>query len=76
MTSPITETLAAVWREVLEIDEVRSTDDFFELGGDSVLALTVIARARDRGLAVAIRDVLAYPVLGDLAARVGELAAR
>ncbi len=39
--------LAAVVAEVLGIDSVGVHDDFFAMGGDSVLATTVIARVRD-----------------------------
>ncbi|HEY8747697.1 MAG TPA: AMP-binding protein [Tepidisphaeraceae bacterium] len=37
-------TLAAIWCEVLKIKSVKTGDDFFALGGDSVLAAQVIAR--------------------------------
>jgi hypothetical protein len=38
--------VAAIWRELLELDGVRSADDFFELGGDSLLAFRMLARVR------------------------------
>ncbi len=40
--------LAVIWAEVLRIARVGRTDDFLELGGDSVLAAQVISRVRDR----------------------------
>ncbi|KQR16488.1 non-ribosomal peptide synthetase [Cellulomonas sp. Leaf334] len=43
-------------------------DRFFELGGDSITAIRVVASLRTRGLALAPRDVFAHPVLADLAA--------
>ncbi|OKJ62595.1 hybrid non-ribosomal peptide synthetase/type I polyketide synthase [Streptomyces sp. CB02261] len=49
-TPPSTPTevlLARVWSELLDRDEVRREDDFFELGGDSLLVLQVFARLRD-----------------------------
>ncbi|MFJ8751476.1 amino acid adenylation domain-containing protein [Streptomyces sp. NPDC102441] len=36
--------LVAIWQELLEVDAVRREDDFFELGGDSMLVLQVFAR--------------------------------
>jgi thioesterase domain-containing protein/acyl carrier protein len=36
--------LAAIWAETLEIGDVGVTDDFFDLGGDSLLAMRMIAR--------------------------------
>ncbi|MFN8546786.1 MAG: amino acid adenylation domain-containing protein [Candidatus Eisenbacteria bacterium] len=43
------ETLSAVWREVLALEQVGVHDNFFELGGDSILAIQVVSRARERG---------------------------
>ncbi|MFF9205351.1 amino acid adenylation domain-containing protein [Streptomyces sp. NPDC014986] len=50
-TPPATATerrLAAVWSEVLRVTGVCREDDFFELGGDSLLVLEVFARLADR----------------------------
>jgi len=50
-TEPRTEnekSLAAIWCEVLKLPSVRTGDDFFSMGGDSVLAAQVIVRVRQR----------------------------
>ncbi|HEX7334404.1 MAG TPA: amino acid adenylation domain-containing protein [Pyrinomonadaceae bacterium] len=44
--TPIEETLAGLWSEVLGLDHVGVNDDFFDLGGDSLLATKVITRVR------------------------------
>ena len=44
--TPVEETLAGLWSEVLGLDHVGVNDDFFDLGGDSLLATMVITRAR------------------------------
>src|SRR6185369_5836881 len=41
------EALLAVWRSVLKRDDIGVMDNFFALGGDSILSLQVIARARE-----------------------------
>ncbi|MDQ0578634.1 non-ribosomal peptide synthetase/type I polyketide synthase [Streptomyces rishiriensis] len=49
---PVTPTevrLAAVWRGLLDVDVVHREDDFFELGGDSLLILRVFARLEEHG---------------------------
>ncbi|SES41095.1 condensation domain-containing protein [Lentzea albida] len=42
--------LAAVWREVLKVDEVGAHDDFFALGGDSMTAIQVVWLANQAGI--------------------------
>jgi amino acid adenylation domain-containing protein/non-ribosomal peptide synthase protein (TIGR01720 family) len=62
------ELLAGIWREVLGKARVGALDDFFDLGGDSLLALQVVGRCRRAGLALSPQLVFAHPVLADLAA--------
>jgi mycobactin peptide synthetase MbtE len=59
--------LAALLAEVLDVPEVGRHDDFFDLGGDSILAVQVAARARDAGLALTARMVFEHPAIHDLA---------
>jgi acyl-CoA synthetase (AMP-forming)/AMP-acid ligase II/acyl carrier protein len=44
--TPVEETLAEIWVQVLGVDRVSIHDDFFDLGGDSLLAAQVISRVR------------------------------
>ncbi len=41
--------LAAIWQDVLAIDNVGLEDNFFELGGDSIVSMQVVSRARQAG---------------------------
>ncbi len=59
--------LAAIWAEVLGLGQVGAEDNFFHLGGDSILALRVVGRGRAAGLALTIPDVFRHQVLADLA---------
>ena len=45
--SVLQEVLLTVWRGILGIDKIGIDDDFFELGGDSVLATQIISRLRE-----------------------------
>jgi amino acid adenylation domain-containing protein/non-ribosomal peptide synthase protein (TIGR01720 family) len=68
---PATDTermMANVWREVLGV-EASLEDDFFELGGDSILALVLVSKARQQGVSIELRDVFATPRIRDLVAR-------
>lgn len=60
--------LADVWRELLAVEEVGLEDDFYALGGNSMLAFRLRQRlTRDLGVVLEMRDVLGTPVLGGLA---------
>jgi amino acid adenylation domain-containing protein len=70
-------TLATLWAEVLKLEKVSRRDDFFALGGHSLLVIKVIERLRQAGYAVDVRDVFSAPVLCDLALDLeGKVAAR
>ncbi|MEJ2540031.1 MAG: amino acid adenylation domain-containing protein [Gemmatimonadota bacterium] len=60
--------LAEIWADVLGSDVVYVDDDFFELGGDSLLSIRVIARAKQAGIEIAPRQFFATPTIGALAA--------
>lgn len=66
-------TLCRIFAAVLDLDLVRPQDGFFEVGGDSVLALQVVARAREAGLALSVRDLFDHQTPGTLAAVTGDL---
>jgi mycobactin peptide synthetase MbtE len=61
-------TLATLLADALEISDVGRDDSFFSLGGDSILAVQLAARARDAGMTITARMVFEYPVIHALAA--------
>ena len=68
--------LADVFAEVLGLDEVSVTASFFDMGGNSLSAMRLAARAADAlGVAVSVRDVFAAPTIGLLAQSVAGNAA-
>uniref|UniRef100_UPI0036DC5A5C non-ribosomal peptide synthase/polyketide synthase n=1 Tax=Photorhabdus sp. RM322S TaxID=3342825 RepID=UPI0036DC5A5C len=68
-----TETLlAAIWSELLGIEQISRHDSFFALGGHSLLAVRMIDRLRRAGLTLAVRDLFHAPVLSALAQTVGQ----
>lgn len=62
--------LAELWCEVLQVGSVGREDSFFESGGDSLLAIRLASRARQRGLRMVADDLFEYDVLHELAASV------
>ncbi|WP_336214988.1 non-ribosomal peptide synthetase [Nonomuraea sp. LPB2021202275-12-8] len=71
---PVEELIAKVWSGVLGLDRVLADDDFFALGGHSLVALKVVSRVRDHfGVVLPTKDVYRHPRLRDLAAHVARL---
>ncbi|MFD5514916.1 amino acid adenylation domain-containing protein [Streptomyces sp. NPDC127066] len=69
-TDPLEKVLAGIWAEVLELDRVGVTDDFFDLGGHSLLVTQVVSRIRDLfRVDFPIRGFLAAGTVLALAAR-------
>ncbi|MER7756043.1 AMP-binding protein [Kitasatospora sp. NPDC097643] len=62
--------LAAIWAEALGLARVGVNDNFFDLGGDSITVLPVIAAVREAGLAISLRALYSSETLGHLAAAV------
>uniref|UniRef100_UPI00131ECCB1 amino acid adenylation domain-containing protein n=1 Tax=Streptomyces sp. NRRL S-1868 TaxID=1463892 RepID=UPI00131ECCB1 len=64
----VEEVLAGVWQQVLGVEQVGVEDNFFDLGGDSILSLQVVSRVRRAGFRLSSRDVFLRPTVGALAA--------
>ncbi len=67
--------LAAVFTELLSTPDVGRFDDFFALGGDSILSVQLASRARAVGLPVNPRMIFENPTVEQLAAAVDALEA-
>src|SRR6185503_1985732 len=68
--APRTETeqiLAAIWSEVLEIVPVGIHDNFFEMGGDSILSIQVVARAKEAGMILTPKQLFQCQTVAELA---------
>jgi len=63
--------LASIWSEVLGLPRVGVNDDFFELGGDSILSIQVVTRARRHDLQIEPRQVFEHSTIALLAAVAG-----
>jgi non-ribosomal peptide synthase protein (TIGR01720 family) len=68
----IEQALCEVWQEVLKVDRVGVGDNFFSLGGDSILSIQVVSRAKRAGIAITIRQLFAYQTVAQLASQVDQ----
>ena len=64
----VEELLCAIWAEVLQVERVGIHDNFFALGGDSILSIQVIARAREAGLQLSPKQLFQHQSVAALAA--------
>ena len=68
--------LAQIWSELLGIKNVGATDDFFDLGGDSLAAVTLFLRiAEEFGSELPLATITQHSTLRSLAARIDTMAA-
>jgi amino acid adenylation domain-containing protein len=69
--TPTEEVLAGIWAELLGVERVGAEDDFFALGGHSLVATQVISRVRQAfGVELPLRDLFEAPRMGAFADRV------
>ncbi|MFS2008245.1 amino acid adenylation domain-containing protein, partial [Duganella sp. CT11-25] len=62
------EAIAAIWQELLGVEQVGRHDHFFELGGHSLMVIGMLERLRQRGWHGDVRGVFGAPTLAELAA--------
>ncbi|MFV3371463.1 amino acid adenylation domain-containing protein [Pseudomonas sp. NY15435] len=69
--------LADIWQDVLQVERVGIRDNFFDLGGDSILSLQIVSRARQalgEGVEIRLRDLLQYQTIAGLLERAENVA--
>ena len=69
--TPIEETIAKIWTQVLGLERISIYDNFFELGGDSILSIQIVARANQAGLQLTPKQLFESPTVAGLAAVAG-----
>jgi amino acid adenylation domain-containing protein/non-ribosomal peptide synthase protein (TIGR01720 family) len=70
----VEETLARLWAEALGRERVGVHENFFEMGGDSILSILVIGRAAEHGIRLTPRQVFLHPTIAELATVAGTAA--
>ncbi len=70
--SHIEETLVEIWQKVIGVENIGITDNFFEIGGDSIKAIQVSARLKKYNLDLKINDLFSNPTIQELARCVKE----
>lgn len=64
-------TLSSIWSESLEVSEITSDDDYFELGGNSLNATKTICRIKEEfGIKLKISQIFKYPTLHEMSKQI------
>lgn len=69
--TPVEESIAGIWTQVLGLDRVGIYDNFFELGGDSIMSIQIVARLNQAGLQLTPKQMFEYPTVAGLAVVAG-----
>ena len=69
--NPLEQRIAGIWRDLLGIESVGRDDDFFELGGQSLIAIRLMTRMqREFGVRLQLSDIFELQTLGALASAI------
>jgi len=55
--------LCKIWQDIFGISQVGINEDFFTLGGDSIIAMQIVAKAKSLGLIFSIKDILSHSTI-------------
>ncbi len=66
-TNDIETKLVAIWQEVLQLETIGIQDNFFEIGGDSISSIQIIAKARKAGIQLQPNQVFDHQTIAELA---------
>ncbi|MFK8059235.1 MAG: condensation domain-containing protein [Polaribacter sp.] len=66
IANTIEQKLVNIWEEILGFSPVHKDDNFFEIGGDSILSIQIIAKARKEGLILKANDLFEHQTIEEL----------
>ncbi|HEX6508913.1 MAG TPA: AMP-binding protein [Chloroflexota bacterium] len=68
--TPEEDMLASIWIQVFGVERIGIHENFFALGGDSLLGMQIVGHARQRGIDMSIEQLAEHPTVATLAAAV------
>jgi acyl carrier protein len=67
-SSPTEEMILSIWKEVLGSGTISVNDNFFDIGGHSLIAVQIFSRVRTVfGMEFSFQDIFSYPTISSLA---------
>jgi amino acid adenylation domain-containing protein/non-ribosomal peptide synthase protein (TIGR01720 family) len=61
------QTMAVIWKRLLKLDKLSITDNFFRVGGDSILSITLVSQLRKAGFSLTVKDIFSHSTVKALA---------
>ena len=68
----IFDSLCDIAKNVLDVSEIYSEDTFFELGGDSILAIMLVSQSRENGIDINVRQITDQMSFGEIASEIAD----
>jgi len=65
-SSSIEKIILEVWKQVLKIKEIDIDDNFFSLGGDSIMAMQIVTKVKEHGYRISVKDIFQAPTIKNL----------
>ncbi|WP_379133779.1 amino acid adenylation domain-containing protein [Paenibacillus sp. sgz500958] len=70
------EKLALIMCEVLRLEQIHWSDNFYYMGGDSIKAIQVASRLKNNGYQIKVQDILSNPVMKDMSRYVSQVSVK
>ena len=71
-SNELEQNLVKIWQEVLELSFVGVNDNFFEIGGDSILSIQMLSKAREQKILLSPNQIFEYQTIRELSTYVIE----
>ncbi|WP_227008378.1 non-ribosomal peptide synthetase [Pseudoalteromonas luteoviolacea] len=59
--------LVSIWQSVLELEKIGTNDNFFSIGGDSILSLNIVSALKDAGINISVKHIFEHQTVKSLA---------
>jgi thioesterase domain-containing protein/aryl carrier-like protein len=60
------EKLVEIWENILQFSPIHVTDNFFEIGGDSILSIQIVSKARQQGISISPNQLFEYQTIREI----------
>lgn len=64
--------LCVIWQQLLSLEKVGTSDNFFEIGGDSILSIQVVSRANEQGIGIQTKQLFENQTIAELSTCIDE----